>query len=268
MSKPKKARFLESDLYQPVCDFLTRNGYKVHAEVKDCDIAAVRDDELIVVELKRGFNASLLLQAVKRQKASDAVYVAIPKPSRMGRAWADICHLLKRLELGLILVTLRKKGSDVDIVFHPSIFDLEKNKKKGVKKRQTILREIDGRHGNYNLGGSSQKKIMTAYKENAIFIASCLEKFGPMAPRDLRSLGTGSKTQSILTKNFYDWYEKTGRGLYGISQKGIRALKEFPKLVKHYHKEIKQKSALFHPVLKRQFRHAACRDSSGALRKA
>ena len=38
----------ESDLYGPVRDYLTGLGYEVKGEVKDCDIAAVRDGEMIV----------------------------------------------------------------------------------------------------------------------------------------------------------------------------------------------------------------------------
>ena len=43
----------ESDLYGPVRDYLEGLGYEVKGEVRDCDINALRDGELIVVELKR-----------------------------------------------------------------------------------------------------------------------------------------------------------------------------------------------------------------------
>ena len=49
----------ESDLYGPVRDYLENLGYQVKGEVKDCDIAALRDGELIVVELKRGVTLEL-----------------------------------------------------------------------------------------------------------------------------------------------------------------------------------------------------------------
>ena len=54
----------ESDLYAPVRDYLTQLGYDVQGEVKDCDLTAVRGDELIVGELKRGFTIELLYQAI------------------------------------------------------------------------------------------------------------------------------------------------------------------------------------------------------------
>ena len=52
----------ESDLYGPVRDYLEGLGYEVKGEVRDCDITALRDGELIVVELKRGFTLELVYQ--------------------------------------------------------------------------------------------------------------------------------------------------------------------------------------------------------------
>ena len=75
-------RLLERDLYGPVRDYLVSLGYDVKGEVLDCDLTAVRDGELIVVELKRGFTLELLYQAMARQRIADGVYVAVPLPRR------------------------------------------------------------------------------------------------------------------------------------------------------------------------------------------
>lgn len=72
----------ESDLYGPVRDYLEGLGYEVKGEVRDCDITALRDGELIVVELKRGFTLELVYQAMDRQRIADGVYVAVPLPRR------------------------------------------------------------------------------------------------------------------------------------------------------------------------------------------
>ena len=72
----------ESDLYQPIKDYLDSLGYDTKGEVKNCDITAIKDDELVVVELKKGFTIELLYQAIERQKIADSVYVAIPFPKR------------------------------------------------------------------------------------------------------------------------------------------------------------------------------------------
>ena len=89
----------ESDLYGPVRDYLENLGYQVKGEVKDCDIAALRDGELIVVELKRGFTLELIYQALDRQRVADGVYVAVPLPRRGYRAphIRDMERLCRRL---------------------------------------------------------------------------------------------------------------------------------------------------------------------------
>ena len=69
-------KLLERDLYGPVRDYLQSLGYEVKGEVKNCDVTALRDGELIVVELKRGFTLELIYQAVDRQRIADGVYVA------------------------------------------------------------------------------------------------------------------------------------------------------------------------------------------------
>ena len=50
---------LETELYLPVKAFLEAQGYRVRGEVKNCDIAATKDDELLIVELKTSANMTL-----------------------------------------------------------------------------------------------------------------------------------------------------------------------------------------------------------------
>ena len=102
----------ESDLYGPVRDYLQSLGYEVKGEVKDCDVTATRDGELIVVELKRGFTLELIYQAMDRQKVADGVYVAVPLPKRgyMDPRVPEMRSLCRRLELGLIFVGFTSRG--------------------------------------------------------------------------------------------------------------------------------------------------------------
>ena len=74
----------ESDLYQPINEYLIKNCYSVNSEVLHCDIIARKNEEVIAIELKKNFNATLLIQAVERQKFADSVYIAILKPKRKG----------------------------------------------------------------------------------------------------------------------------------------------------------------------------------------
>jgi hypothetical protein len=58
---------VETALYLAVKRFLEAAGFGVKGEVCGCDIVAVREGDpvhLAIVEMKRGFNLDLLLQAI------------------------------------------------------------------------------------------------------------------------------------------------------------------------------------------------------------
>lgn len=231
----------ESDLYQPIQKHFHKQGYQVNGEVNDCDVTAFKEDELVIVELKLSLNVELLIQATKRQRLTDFVYIAIPKPKRpRSKRWNDVCHLVRRLELGLITVSFTTKTPKLDFVIHPEAFDRSKSMKNSKRKRAALVKEIEGRSADYNVGGSNKTKIMTAYKENCIQIACYLEKHGPMSPRNLAKLGTGGKTPSILQKNYYRWFERVKRGVYQITEQGIKELEKYPELVSYYSKKIEE----------------------------
>jgi len=222
----------ESDLFKPIQAYLINQGYSVKAEVLHCDITAVKDEELLVIELKKNLNLSLLIQAANRQKFADSVYVAIAKePNKaLPRHFKGACHLLKRLELGLIMVTFLKTKTKVEIIFHPA----EHKKRKSHKVRHNIIREISGRTGNFNTGGSTRRPIVTAYRESTIHIACFLLAHSELSPARLRQFGTSTKTQRILSDNHYGWFERVKRGLYRLHPQGKKALERYPDLVEHY----------------------------------
>jgi hypothetical protein len=225
--------FSEADLAGPLYGHLAELGYTVRSEVKDCDIAAVKGDELLIIEVKKTLNVSLLVQAVRRQRMTDSVYVAIPRPSNKGKWWREsrgAQHLLRRLELGLILVSLAPGKPPVEIVFHPLPFA----RRKRAKSRRAVLQEIAARTADYNRAGSTRTKLATAYRENAIHIACCLFTQGSTSPAALRALGTGPKTLSILRFNAYGWFERVDHGVYALSTQGARELGCWPELKKHY----------------------------------
>jgi len=227
----------ETDLYRPVADYLKQQGYTVRGEVAHCDIAAVKDEELIVIELKRGLSLALLAQAVQRQKITESVYLAIPRPANKQRWLAqtqEVQHLLRRLELGLLLVSLTPGKPAVEVILHP--VPCERRQRK--KVRRAVLQEIERRSRDLNQGGSCRRKLVTAYRENAIHIACCLDALGPCSPRALRACGTGAKTLSILYRNVYAWFERSGRGLYVLSDQGKAELAQYPELTAHYREKI------------------------------
>lgn len=261
-------KILETDLYQPLYRYFTGEGYLVRAEVKDCDLTATKGDELLVVEMKLHFNATLLIQATQRQRAADPVYVAIPRPKsgKRGKAWHGMCHLLRRLELGLILVGGKAASSSisadysdgvltsdkstgrhtlnnnipVEVVFHPGPFDRAASLRRGNIKRKAILTEISNRTGDLNVGGSRGKKLVTAYRETAVHIACCMEASGPLSAAGLRKqYGTGDKTWSILTANHYGWFEKISPGVFNLTPWGENGLNQYAELAQHYRLQVK-----------------------------
>jgi hypothetical protein len=228
--------FLERDLYNPVCEYLTLQGYLVRGEVKDCDIAAIRGEELVIVELKKHFSVELLAQATDRQRITSGVYVALPRPKTSLRSskWKGIRRLLRRLELGLIFVNMELSKPNVEVILHPSPY----RQRMANKAKEGIIQEIEGRYGDVNQGGSNRKKIMTAYRENAIFIACCLEKIGILSAPELRELGTSPKTYSILYNNYYGWFHRVSRGKYSLSEQGKLALDQYSEIADHYREKI------------------------------
>ncbi|MFF2445634.1 DUF2161 domain-containing phosphodiesterase [Neobacillus sp. NPDC058068] len=229
-------KLLEVDLYKPIQTYFLGEEYEVYGEVKDCDIAAVKGDELVIIELKLTLSVDLLIQAAKRQRLTDQVYIAIPKPKYRlnSRQWVDKCHLVRRLELGLIVVSYSGKYAKAEIIFHPTPFNRRKSIGQSKQKRAAIMKEINGRSADFNVGGSNRTKIMTAYKENSIQIACYLQKSGPLSPKSLIQMGTGEKTSTIITKNYYGWFERIKRGTYVISEKGIQEIKAYPDLMGYY----------------------------------
>lgn len=234
--KPKTEKRYEVDLYEPIRNYFVAQGYEVFGEVKHCDVTAIKEDELVIVECKLHLTIDLLIQATKRQRMTDQVYMAIPKPkySLFSKKWQDISHLVRRLELGLILVSFSKNGAEMEIKIAPGSFDRQKSMRQNQKNRKKVIAEIKGRYGDYNVGGSHQTKIMTAYKQSCIHIAGLLQQFGPMSPKALRQMGTGDKTLSILAKNYYGWFEKVKRGVYAVTDTGQKEIAIYPELVAHY----------------------------------
>ncbi|HYH01781.1 MAG TPA: DUF2161 domain-containing phosphodiesterase, partial [Bacillota bacterium] len=180
------------------------------------------------------------IQAVKRQRMTETVYIAIPQPqgSMRRRSWQDLCHLVRRLELGLLLVNLQHQPATVEVALEPASFDREKSLRRGKRKTVSLLKEVQDRHGDYNTGGSTRRKLMTAYKENSFQIACYLSLYGPLSPRKLQSLGTGKKTPAILQKNYYGWFERIAKGVYQLTPPGQEFLQNYPGLETFYRDQL------------------------------
>ena len=230
---------LETELYLPVAAYFDSLGFKVRGEVKNCDVAGIKDDELIVVELKTSANMTLLVQATERQAFADKVYIAIPKPKKTGKAWRGIQRVVKRSGLGLLIVQESPLGVSALKLFDPDPIRVRRNN----KKRQAIITELESRVSDSNIGGSVGIKLMTAYKENAILIACYINRFGESKPAEMRSFGTGKKTLAILSSNHYGWFERIKRGVYGLSEKGFEEALGYGEVCEASEKYLDQKSS-------------------------
>jgi hypothetical protein len=208
---------LESDLYAPVKALLEGQGYSVKGEVRGCDVVAVRGDEPpVIVELKRVFGMALVLQGINRLALSDAVYLAVgawPKNLR------DVRKLCRRLGLGLMVVV----GERVDILLDPAPYKPRKDR----RRLGRMLGEHARRIGDPTLGGSSTKvPMMTAYRQEALRCAGLLAKNGPMKIAALKLAADAPKAAAILSADYYGWFERIERGIYGLTPKGRMGLEQ------------------------------------------
>jgi len=226
-----KPTYKETDLYNPIKTLMEDQGFTVRGEVKGCDIAAIRDGNLWIVEMKLSANLTLIYQALERQTATDWVFIAIPRPRTAKGSFTQLKRLLKKLRLGLITVALDSPTQFAEIILFP-----EGNATKTTKKSATLRREIAGRLTD-TTGGSTKAKINTAYRERCIRIACLLESHGPQSAANLKNIyGCENDTYSILRSNFYSWYEKVARGQFALSNAGVAYLQEneSEKLIVYY----------------------------------
>ena len=209
----------ETELYGPVKAFLQAQGYEVKAEVNGCDVVAVRGEEPpLIVELKTNFSLPLVLQGIDRQRLSDNVYLAVPPFPGRGVRRKEALALCRRLGLGLLTVR-PAPACFVEALLDPAEFR--------PRKRQPalgrLLREFRQRVGDPNTGGSTRRKIITAYRQDALRCAGYLDENGPTRAAKVAKATGVAKAGQIFLKDYYGWFERvaeTPRGVYHLTPKG------------------------------------------------
>lgn len=222
-------RLKETELYGPVKELLQQMGYDVKGEVAHVDLVATKGDEFVLVELKTSFTLKLLLQATQRQKMSRFVYIALPAPTprqRFSKAFKEYEHLLKRLELGLILVNFKKNPPEAQLIFQPLPYDRQKVLNRHSKQRKFLLKEAEERFGDYNVGGG-KGKVITVYRQDALLLASHMSQDQPMKAYILKDLTSIERAAAILHANHYGWFKKVERGTYVLSPKYFEDKQDF-----------------------------------------
>ncbi|HEY3325356.1 MAG TPA: DUF2161 family putative PD-(D/E)XK-type phosphodiesterase [Planctomycetota bacterium] len=222
----------ETELYEPLKEYFETQGFDLGAEVHGCDLVARRGDELVVAEMKRVFNLDLVLQGIQRQALTETVFLAVEEPrGRARRRWRGMLKLCRMLGLGLLTVRFRRgrnAAAHVDVWSEPAPYKPRLN----VRKRTLLLRELDGRSANFNVGGCTRRPIVTAYREEALRLASHLGRGGPTRVKQLAQAAQSGKAQSILQKNFYGWFERIERGTYQLTPAGSNALEKYAEVVR------------------------------------
>ena len=146
----------------------------------------------------------------------------------------DMQSLCRRLELGLIFVGFTSRGiPQVDVAVHPKEASAPRRDK---KRRLAVIREHESRTGSVNTGGVSRKKILTAYKEQALLTARLLQENGPLRAEDVKKLGGPQNAGTILGRNVLGWFDREmeeggHRYLYRPNGKALAALEEYGELL-------------------------------------
>jgi hypothetical protein len=207
----------ETSLYQPVKRYLETLGFTVKGEVCGCDLVALRGDEppiVVIGELKLSFSLDLVLQAVDRAAACDEVWLAVSAAGRVRLRDPRVRKLCRFLGFGLLGVS---SAGAVEVLVEPKPWRPRQDR----KRRARLTDEHRKRIGDPSLGGSTRHPIMTAYRQQALACAASLAD-GPRRTSELRSVVPNAPT--ILLRNWYGWFTRIERGLYGLTPEGIVAL--------------------------------------------
>lgn len=211
----------ETDLYDPVKRLLERQGYDVKGEIGALDVIACRgDDPPVIVELKVGFSLSLFHQAIERLRISDFVYIAVPLGSgvRFAASLSNNVGLCRRLGLGLITVDCRSRNAIVQL--DPGPF----RPRKSVVRKERLLREFERRVGDPNSGGATRKRLITAYRQDALRCVNYLRTNGPTKAALVAKATSVETARRILADDHYGWFERIQTGIYRLTPLGEEAV--------------------------------------------
>jgi hypothetical protein len=95
------------------------------------------------------------------------------------------------------------------------------------QQRARLLGEFVRRTGDHNIGGTTRRPRVTAYREDALACAALLARNGSMKAANVRD-AAGVQTASLILRNdVYGWFEKVDRGIYDIAPAGRLALEHY-----------------------------------------
>jgi hypothetical protein len=210
----------EADLYPPVKAYLQARGYDVKGEVGAADIVARRGDDLLIVELKRGFTLGLFHQAVDRLALTDLVYVAVPAGGQ-AKALAANVKLARRIGFGVMTVRLR--DGFVEVLADPGPYAARLSK----PKRARLLRAFDRLQGDPNAGGATRHGLVTGYRQDALRCARFLAVHGPSQGVKVKTWAEVPQATRIMADNHYGWFDRVARGVFDLTPAGRKGLADY-----------------------------------------
>ncbi|MBO2517098.1 MAG: hypothetical protein CW338_07505, partial [Clostridiales bacterium] len=205
------------------------------------DLYMERDGASLAVELKNTLDFKAVRQAALRQKTADAVFIGIFCPRNLrSREFSEKLYILRRLGIGLITVS---PGSlTVQVIAMPEAGELENYRRGNLRAGKALSEELRARQIRENTGGTRGRRLMTAYREDALRVLAALKELGGRAPTRQITKACGVKRASnILRDNHYSWFlplpetEEAEEGekkaprerRYEIAPAGLQALEEY-----------------------------------------
>lgn len=235
----EKKNLAESHLFEPLEKYFTNLGYTVKAEVKQCDLVAVKEDEVLIIELKKSFNTKLLYQGVRRLSITPHVYVCFFKPlaKRNAAFITMVKSLSRRLHIGAFMVN--SETFEIKEITKPGPFSHRVNK----NKRDSLLKEFHGRKAAKNIGGVNKKKIETRYLECSIHLANVLHYLGSASAPELQKWGCCENSYRILYNNYYGWFSRSEKKTeFKIDPQWVLKIQnQYPAIWSFYEKDLKKK---------------------------
>jgi len=114
----------EKDLFEPLKNWLEAQGFTVYAEYNGIDVIAVKDDEVIAIEMKKTMNLKVIDQILNVSDSVNKAYVCVFNQPRK-RSFQDNNmtigeQILRKLNIGVIKITATNSyyhGADEGITF-------------------------------------------------------------------------------------------------------------------------------------------------------
>lgn len=222
---------MEKDLFYPIKSYFEAYGYTCDGEVQDIDLYMENKDESVAVELKQTLDFKAIQQAALRQKLTDYVYIGIFKPKNLhSRSFQDKLYILKRLGIGLIVVSKRSKA--MEIISEPVVSELSSYQQRNKGKKKALSEEFQKRKTKSNTGGVHGTKLITSYREDALLVLDALlELGGEASTREIHALSGVANSTKILYHNHYGWFTSAGTGRYRVTEAGCQAVEDFEETI-------------------------------------